>query len=177
MNKKQKLKMYPYGYVYCGKRTVLIWQTGEMDTFRKTPWNGLLQSQSSTAMKRTLKSNAAKVRWSEYSEMDFDRFWKVLRNLKTGRASSIITCTILLDGWNFIEDMGRTFSLKKDLKRLHSRLLNKAYDKLFYGCNLPAVTPGGKSYSPLWSHEEILSMRAELRKIWRTFRKQRYIQP
>ena len=123
-----------------------------------------------SAMKRTLKSDAAKVRWSEYSEMDFDRFWKALRNLKTGRASSIITCTILLDGWNFIEDMGRTFNLKKDLKRLHSRLLDKAYEKLFCGCNLPAVTPEGKSYSPLWSHEEILSMRAEFREIWRTFR-------
>jgi hypothetical protein len=128
-------------------------------------------------MKKMLRSDAAKVRWSEYSEMDFDRFWKALRNLKTDRASSTITCTILLEGWNFIEDMGRTFGLKKDLKRLHSRLLNKAYDKLFYGCNLPAVTPGDKSYSPLWSHEEILSMRAELSEIWRTFRKQGHIQP
>ena len=171
----RKLELYPYAYVNRGRRTVLIWQAGKRDTFRKTPGNCLLQSHSSSGMKKMLRSDAARVHWSEYAEMDFDRFWTALRNLRTGRASSKITCTTLLDGWNFIEDMGRTFSLKKDLKRLHSRLLNKAYDKLFYGCNLPAVTPEGKSNSPLWSHEEILSMRAELREIWRTFRKQGYI--
>jgi len=128
-------------------------------------------------MKRKLRTETAKVHWSEYSEINFDKFWTALKNIRTERASSIKTCSVLLNGWNFLEDMGRTFDLKKDIKKLRSKLLNKTYEKLFYGCNLPSVTPEGKSYSPLWLKEEIASMRAEFRAIWTTFRKQGYIQP
>jgi len=128
-------------------------------------------------LKRKLGALEAKIHWTEYAEINFDKFFTVLRNLRTGKASTTKTCHVLLNGWNFIEDMGRTFNLKKELKRLRSKLLNKAYDKIFYGCNLPAVTPEGKSYSPLWSREEIAAMRTEFRVIWKLFRKQGYIQP
>ncbi len=167
--------MYPYGYVYRGKRTVLIWQTGEGDTFRKTSENGLLQSPTLPGMKKMLRSDKARVHWSEYSEMDCDRFWTALINLKTDRASSIIICTILLNGWNFIEDMCRTFELKKEMKRLRTRLLNKAYHKIFYGTNVLALK--GKSYNPLWKREEIASLRGEFRTVWMSLRKQGYIHP
>jgi hypothetical protein len=123
-------------------------------------------------MKTKIKTDRAKVHWAEYSEIDFDKFWLLLKNLKVKRASSIKTCSVLLDGWNFIEDMGRTFNLKKNMKKLRSRLLNKAYKKLFYGCNLQSVTLEGKSYNPLWKQEEISAMHTELRAIWTLFRKQ-----
>lgn len=41
---------------------------------------------------------------------------------------------------------------------------NRIYDKLFWGCNLPAVTPPGREYVPLWSLEELAILRDVLRK-------------
>ena len=31
----------------------------------------------------------------------------------------------------------------------------KIYDKLFFANNLPAVTPRGASYEPIWSEDEV----------------------
>lgn len=169
--------MYPYAYIFKGKKTILIWQTNGRDTFMTESDNRLLQSSTVNNLKKILKSKATKVHWSDYVEIDFDKFWTALRNLRSKKASSSKTCKDILAGWNFIEDMGRTFNLKKEMMQLRSRLLDKAYDKLFWGCNLPSVTPEGKSYSPLWSTAEINSLRVELRTAWQAFRSQGYIQP
>ena len=174
---KRKVEMYPYAYIYKGKKTVLIWQTNGRDTFKKVSDNRLLQSSTMLNLKRLLRKESPKVHWSENTEINFDKFWTALINLRSNRASSTRTCSVLLDGWNFIEDIGRTFNLKKEMKRLRSQLLDKAYDKIFWGCNLPSVTSEGKSYSPLWIEAEIKSMRTELRTVWQALRDQGYIQP
>ena len=174
---KRKIETYPYGYIYRGKRTVLLWQTNDTDTFMRDSGNRLIQARTMTGMKKLVRLAAADVRWSEYSEMDFDKFWTALKNLSPNRASSRKTCSVLLSGWNFIEDLGRTLNRKKEVKRLRSKLLNKAYQKLFHGCNLPPTTPKGKSYSPLWISSEIISLRTEFRSVWASFRSQGYIRP
>jgi hypothetical protein len=128
-------------------------------------------------MKKLLRTESAQVHWPEQAELDFGKFWTALKNLRSNRSSSRKTCSVLLAGWNFIEDMGRTFNLKNDMKRLRSKRMDKAYEKIFYGCNLPSVTPNGKSYSPLWINQEIAVLRAEFRTIWELFRSKGYIQP
>lgn len=173
---KRKVEMYPYAYIYKSKKTVLIWQTNGRDTFRWVSPKCLLQASTVMNLKRQLRAEAAQVHWSEHAEIDFDKFWTALESLRANRASSSETCSVLLKGWNFIEDMGRTFNLKKEMKRLRSKLLDKAYEKVFYGCNLPSVTPKGKSYRPLWSTAEIKSLRTEHRAVWQSLRSQGYIQ-
>jgi hypothetical protein len=173
---KRKVEMYPYAYTYKGKKTILIWQTNGRDTFKLVSPKRLLQAPTLMNLKRQLRTEAAQVHWSERAEIDFDKFWTALENLRSNRASSRRTCSVLLKGWNFIEDMGRTFNLKKEMKRLRSKLLDKAYEKIFYGCNLPSVTPNGKSYSPLWSTAEIKALRTEHRAVWQSFISQGYIQ-
>jgi hypothetical protein len=173
LNREQKMEMYPYAYIYRGRRTVLIWQTKDTDTFQKDCNAHLLQSGTLSSMKRKLRADATKIHWSEYSEMDFDKFWTAMKNLRVGRASSIKTCAILLEGWNFIEDMGRTFNLKREFKGLHTKTLSKSYQKLYQGNNL--LAPEGRLYSPLWRPEEIRILRFEFSTIWTTLRKQGYI--
>jgi hypothetical protein len=41
-----------------------------------------------------------------------------------------------------------------DLLSHVDRPLHDAYQKLFLGCNLPAITPEGKHFDPDWSREE-----------------------
>lgn len=173
----KSIEMYPYCYSYKGKKRFLVWQTKEddQDTFKLDRDNRLISSKSEHGLRSLLGTESKELKWSEGAEIDFDFFWNALRRLKVDKSSSAKTCKILLDGWNFIEDLARTFGLTEEMKRLHSPLLNKVYDKLFYGNNLPAGTPEGKSYSPLWLLEEIISIRKEFRSIWKILTKSGYI--
>lgn len=44
----------------------------------------------------------------------------------------------------------------------HGKTSNRLYDKLFFGSNIPGVTPPGEFYRPAWS-------RRELRKLHQVF--------
>lgn len=170
------MAIYPYGYVYMKQKTILLWETSaDQDTFMLDSDGHLIQSRSINGLKKKLLEKKINVLWNEYSEISFDKFWTALSNLRENRASSKKTCKNLLDGWNFIEIMGLTFKLSSEMKKLKSKTLSKAYEKLFYGNNLPAVTPEGKSYSPLWTKREMKALRKDLKNIWQLFITNGYI--
>ena len=75
-------------------------------------------------------------------------------------ASTHVECSTLLDMWNLAEDIGR--SVGKDFDAT-GRRASRIYDKLFWGCNLPVVTPPGREYVPLWSPAELAKLRRIMR--------------
>ena len=160
--------IYPYSYIYMNKGKILLWQTGEggPDSFVLNCKNQLISADTEENMKKLLGDKSGRIQWSEPAEINFDLFWKALKNLRVNRASSAKTCKLLLDGWNFIEDLLTTYQCTDEVHILQSPLLNKVYKKLFAGSNLPSVTPEGKSYAPLWLPEEISAIRDEFRHIW-----------
>ncbi len=167
---EDSMKMYPYAYIHQGKRTILVWQTNGKDTFRLDPEGRLISAPTVEELKHQIGEDARRVAWAEGAEINFDRFWVSLRNMRPVRSSSEQTCHLLLNGWNFLEDLGRTFRSDKELEGLRSPLLSKAYEKLFYGNNLPSMTPKGHSYHPLWTAEDMQAFRTEFRKVWQVFR-------
>jgi hypothetical protein len=60
---------------------------------------------------------------------------------------------VLLDAWNFLGDAleptddGGQFDAVSDEA-------SDVYEKLFWSCNLPAVTPPGERFLPMWRTEE-----------------------
>lgn len=162
-------KMYPYAYIYKSKKRILIWQTGGNDTFRLDSEKRLISAPTIEALKDSLGEDAHNVEWSEEAELNFDKFWTSLRNMRPARSSSERTCDLLLNGWNFIEDLGRTFGFDTELEELRTPILNNAYQKLFYGNNLPSITPEDRSYYPLWTDEEMLALRKAFKKVWNFF--------
>ncbi len=161
------MALYPYAYIYRNRKTILLWETSEKPDSFKLDMNGkLIQSSSIGELEKRLPKHMKNVHWGECAEINFDKFWIALRNLRKDRASSPKTCEILLDGWNFIEDMGRTFQQDTIMKRLKTKVLNKAYDKIFTGNNLHAVTPNGRSYSPLWIKSEMKAIRTSFKDVW-----------
>ncbi|MDM8524809.1 hypothetical protein QUF80_15685 [Desulfococcaceae bacterium HSG8] len=166
---ENKAEMYPYAYIFQKRKTVLIWQTNGEDTFRLDSENRLISAQTVEELKRILGKDADSVEWSESAEISFDKFRTALRNLRHDRASSEKTCSLLLDGWNFLEDMARTFGLDSETEKLRTPSLNRAYDKLLYGNNLPPMTPEGRSYHPLWTSEEISALRKAFKRILNLF--------
>lgn len=64
-----------------------------------------------------------------------------------------IDCSKVLDFWNIITDI--SYSVNEDfIGRTKSEEILNIYDKLFYGCNLPASNRMDEKYVPEWSAKE-----------------------
>ncbi|MFP3460851.1 hypothetical protein R5O87_08395 [Arthrobacter globiformis] len=61
------------------------------------------------------------------------------------------TCAQLLNAWNLLGDIARSVNASLDDRGSEA---DKCYDKLFYGNNLPSITPPGEHYSPYFDDHE-----------------------
>lgn len=177
MKPSKETQFYPYRCLYKGTEKLLIWKSlfeGD-DSFLLDNGNNLVISTSKDALRKKVGNIYHQINWPEEGFIDFDKFWIALRNLRPNKASSNKTCNVLLEGWNFIEDLGKSLGHYKTLEILKTAMLNKCYDKLFYGNNLPSITPENKSYNPLWSKEEIQSIRNAFKIIWRELRMEKLL--
>ena len=83
------------------------------------------------------------------------------------------TSTFTLEEVQTIVDQSRREGVLDDLTGLHtgantpytrlSRAAAGCYDKLFWGCNLPPVTPPGERYVPRWRPDELADLRRVMR--------------
>ncbi len=107
-----------------------------------------------------LKINELGFVYMETVEYDFERLWYWI---ETGSSSQIylpfseqIDCEFLLNFWNIFSDIA--FSVGDDFE-VKSDFSNKIYNKLFYGLNLPAITPEDSEYIPIFDENEIEYLR------------------
>jgi hypothetical protein len=148
-------KHYQVRYRLDGAESYLIWFSDESDgvvveldgsvpTFRTQPdlWT--------YAERRGLALEA-----EEPSEFDLDAVERWLSRPDRGA----IECAHFLDAWNLFGDIASSKGCAAF--ETASRSAGVVYDKLFWGNNLPAVTPPGEHYVPAWSDAEV----AELHRI------------
>ncbi|MDJ1473827.1 hypothetical protein [Xanthocytophaga flava] len=64
-----------------------------------------------------------------------------------------IDCQMFLSTWNLFMDIASAIN-RSFTGNEKDKLTNKVYDKIFYGNNLPSVTPEGKYYIPVWTKSE-----------------------
>lgn len=79
--------------------------------------------------------------------LDLIKYWLQNPNRDT------VVCSDFLATWNLFTDVAssvRDVIFDRDLQKN-----NFIYKKLFWGNNLPAVTPLGKHYEPIWTDGEI----------------------
>ena len=80
---------------------------------------------------------------------DFDLIASWLENI-----TDEIDCKEFLNCWNMFTDVATTLKVEfKGDKKGKAR--NRIYDKLFFGNNIPAITPEGEKYLPKWTIEEV----------------------
>lgn len=99
--------------------------------------------------------------------VDIDGMHRTLARLRPGRALSERSSKVLLDSWNALEDMSRSVGASRiaadpEIKDEAQRV----YDKLFYGNNLPSVTPVGRSYQVALTSRELDILRKAMRSAW-----------
>jgi hypothetical protein len=76
-----------------------------------------------------------------------------------GPSADSIDCQAFSAAWNLFADVSSSVGDNFDSD---PKLTQKVYDKIFYGLNLPAVTPEDKLYEPVWTIEEVQLIREVL---------------
>lgn len=66
--------------------------------------------------------------------------------------SKEMDCNFLIDFWNLFSDIA--YSVGKELEPIKTRRSRRCYNKLFWGLNLPAVTPKNCVYEPVFTKKE-----------------------
>ncbi|MDE6787883.1 MAG: hypothetical protein K2J47_00995 [Ruminococcus sp.] len=66
-------------------------------------------------------------------------------------------CKIILDFWNIFNDILYSFGEKIPDER--TKRSDRCYNKLFFGNNLPAITPDGECYIPVFTRKERKNIR------------------
>jgi hypothetical protein len=74
-----------------------------------------------------------------------------------------VDCSHLLNAWNMLADIHASRGKTNNLLSNADQRGWAIYEKLFWGCNLPAVTPEGQKSEPTWSVEECRSLAQLLR--------------
>ncbi len=84
-------------------------------------------------------------------DLDWVVAWRVARAVP-------VDCVEALGAWNLFRDVAASAPSKGIAFGKLSSELSGVYDKLFWGNNLPAMTPKGERYVPQWSPEETRSL-------------------
>ncbi|MEZ0230020.1 MAG: hypothetical protein ACAI25_15455 [Planctomycetota bacterium] len=72
-----------------------------------------------------------------------------------------VDCIAFLAAWNLFADVARTTTGKpKVFEADLGDVVQRCYEKIFFGNNLPAMTPPGEHYEPAWSEEEVTVLRS-----------------
>lgn len=156
-------RIYPYRVRYRKRTIVLAWIDGgnKPDSFVRSEDGKKLLSEISVAALRRRLERRPQAEWNKPASLNLDAFEHAVANLRSGR-SSVAASRILLEGWNFLDDVVRTQELTAFRKALASPSLKGTYSKLFYGNNLPSVTPKGRRYIPTLTAAEASKLRAVL---------------
>jgi len=80
--------------------------------------------------------------------------------VQTGDASEV-DCSVFNSVFNLCTDAAQSLGQPASWESPQFRPI---YQKLFWGCNLPALTPPGEQYIPRWSWDELGVLRDALRK-------------
>lgn len=159
--------VYPYTFIFRESETTLLWETGlAPDRFLLDQDQKIYAAKGVDEVRKNFGTLPFSILWSEAAVLDFDSFWTELDSLNQYQDSSKEVCELLLNGWNFLEDVIRTFRLDDLQTTLLNELLNKSYDKLFRGNNLSAIAPEGSRYHPKWEEGELVSLKASMLHVW-----------
>ncbi len=146
---------YACRVVLDARAAFVAWSSAEPDGFLRDAAGRLLAAQTMAALATAVRLRGAALEEDEPSEFDFDR----LRAWCAAPDAAAVDCPGFLNAWNFFDDLaGLHAGADTPYARL-SRAAAGCYDRLFWGNNLPAVTPAGERFEPAWTAAELAEIR------------------
>ncbi len=141
-------RYYPCRLLLDGETKFVAWYTADLDWVLRDPRGRLLVAD-------TVRELCVRLEVAEPVTYNFEQ----IRAWCAKPEAAGVDCREFLDAWNFLDDLtGLHAGADTSYTRL-SRAAADQYDKLFWGNNLPAVTPLGMRFDPSWSPEELAAMR------------------
>jgi hypothetical protein len=147
-NIKMKGKYYILWYRLDDKDSYLIWYSNSNDRILTNKKEKILNFSSKQELNEYAFENALNIEPEEPTLHNLDA---VVEWIKVGDEKSI-DCNECKSAWNLFEDVSQSVKIIFDS---NEEVINNVYDKLFWGCNLPSVTPKSKSFNPEWNKSEI----------------------
>jgi hypothetical protein len=138
-------------YRFKREERFLIWISDDTDSVA-TDADGHVVSFASVG---ALRGYAEAMRWRIENEdpilhdIDFIAAW-------VAAPVESVDCVQILNAWNLFTDIAAAVSRPRNVvfetRHSNSRV---EYDRIFWGNNLPAVTPKGEQFVPSWSPDEL----------------------
>ena len=135
-----------------GAERVLLWGTDEIgaDRIAVDPEGVLLVFPSERAARDVGAIEGWSISPEQAASYDFDEIERWCRS-----DDGIADCAPLLNAWNLLVDLPEGEGL---FRAADARAI-AVYDKLFRGCNLPAMMTGEERYVPVWANSEITALK------------------
>ncbi|WP_410555425.1 hypothetical protein [Arthrobacter globiformis] len=143
---------YPHWIQFQGQRLGLVWQTDdeagdEGETDGVLAYNGqIVWARTEEEFSELASLHNLTLEAGNEEPQNLDGIEELLQ-----LPASDDTCAQLLNAWNLLGDIARSVNASLDDRGSEA---DKCYDKLFYGNNLPSITPPGEHYSPYFDDHE-----------------------
>jgi len=143
---------YTYSFRYSGRDEYLIWYSNDcdgvhLDSGGRVPTFVSLDQLMSYAKVQDLSPAIE----GDPVPLDLDSVERFTRD----SSSLLVDCNEILNAWNLFGDFARSLGATGSHFIDHDQAADGLYDKIFHGCNLPAMTPEGQEFQPIWSASEI----------------------
>ena len=149
-----------------GRRQYLLWRDGgdAPDGYAVLPKTGnILAASSLEAILALASKHHLNVSTRKPQFIDLDLVFGVLSRLRPSRRVSKHASEVLLECWNALEDLARSAGVEPQALSSDPGHVNKIYEKLFLGNNLPAMKEGEREYQPHLDRDELFLLRRLLR--------------
>ncbi|MGE5194888.1 MAG: hypothetical protein ACM3U2_20540 [Deltaproteobacteria bacterium] len=132
-----------------GDDKFVIWFQNAHDDFVCAPDGRLVWARSTGEIVTAARDRGITLVSEDAILYDFDRISDWCRC----RAAETVDCNVFLNAWNFFDDLAGIHEFPDSNFAMLSRAAANRYDTLFWGCNLPVVTPPGERFEPSWTQE------------------------
>jgi hypothetical protein len=128
----------------------LIWFSGERDGVLLTETGAVVTFANETAAAAFAQAQGLSIELDAGGCWNFDAIARWIER----PASDTIDCNAFYDVWNLLGDIadsnGTLLDFSDDERHVHG--------KLFWGCNVPAVTPPSEHFVPEWHEDQIRTL-------------------
>jgi len=149
-----KKEYYVNEIIYKGKSKFYLWCEGDKKDLFLCMGSNLLRFNSAVEALQYGKDNDLRV------VNEKDKFI-IHRVFVPGNG---MDCEYFLSMWNYTSDICNSVG-KRFWGDSKNKMITKVYDKVFWGSNLPAVTPDNENYTPYFNWAECLLLKV----LYRTF--------
>jgi hypothetical protein len=147
------VKYFPLLYRLEGEKSYLIWISNEQDSVAVDSDGFVVSFRHLTSLRQyaDLKHYSLETEEPMLHDLDWVATWCV-------RSGEPVNCGDALAAWNLFSDVSASIPRRGVAFKTLDSQFPLIYDKLFWGNNLPSVTPEGELYIPKWSADEVGSL-------------------